>query len=186
METRDCIKSRRSIRRFTEQAVADEVLKELLEAARWSPSWANTQCWEIIVIKEQATKEKLASLLAANNPAAKGLPEAPVVLVFCGKLGTAGVKKGEMITNKGDWFMFDLGIACQNFCLAAHDMGLGTVHVGNIDHQAIDKLLGLPADICSVEVIPLGYPARESNPPPRKELETFVHLEKYGQPINFK
>lgn len=186
METRECIKSRRSVRKFTDQAVSDEQLHELLEAVRWSPSWANTQCWEVVVIKEQANKEKLSQLLAENNPATKGILQAPVVFVLCAQKGRAGVKKGEMQTDKGDWFMFDVGIASQNLCLAAHDMGLGTVHVGSINHRVIDQLLELPDNICSVEVIPLGYPAQEPKSPPRKELETFVHAEKFGQAFKIK
>lgn len=181
METKDCIKGRRSIRRFTEQAVSDEQLQELLESIRWSPSWANTQCWEVVVVKEQANKEKLTELLSPNNPATKGLLEAPLVFVLCAKKGRAGFKKGEMQTDKGDWFMFDIGIAAQNLCLAAHDMGLGTVHVGHFNHQGVDQLLELPEGICSVEIIPVGYPAQEPNSPPRKELESFVYAEKFGQ-----
>lgn len=185
METRECIKSRRSIRRFTEQSISDETLTELLEAIRWSPSWANTQCWEMVVVKDQATKEKLADLLHPNNPATKGVLGAPVVFVACGKKGVAGYKKGETQTNKGDWYMFDLGIACQNLCLAAHDLGLGTVHVGSIEHQKIDELLGLPEGVESVEVIPVGYPVKEGSAPPRKELNEFIFIDKYGQKLNF-
>lgn len=180
METRDCIKSRRSVRRFTEQVVTDEQLQELLEAVRWAPSWKNTQCWEVVVIREQANKEQLAQMLSENNPAIKGILQASLVLVLCAKKGIAGVKNGEMETDKGDWYMFDLAIAGQNLCLAAHDMGLGTVHVGHINHKAIDQFLELPADICAVEIIPLGYPAHESKSPPRKGMEAFVHTEKYG------
>lgn len=186
METRACIKSRRSVRRFTEQAITDEQLQELLEAVRWAPSWKNSQCWEVVVVKEQTNKEKLVQMLRENNPAAKGILQAPLVLVLCAKKGIAGIKNGEAETNKGDWFMFDMGIAGQNLCLAAQDMGLGTVHVGHIDHKAVDQLLELPDNICSVELIPLGYPAHESKTPPRKELGNFVHSEKYGQAFTFK
>lgn len=76
--------------------------------------------------------------------------------------------------------MFDVGIAAQNLCLAAHDLGLGTVHVGLINHQAVDELLGLPSDVESLEIIPVGYPEKVGNAPPRKELSEFVHWDKYG------
>lgn len=184
METRECIKSRRSIRRFTDQPVSDEVLTELLEAIRWSPSWGNTQTWEIIVVKDQDTKEKLSECIPPNNPACKGIPQAPMVIVVCAKLGLSGYKNGEVLTDKGDWYMFDAGVAGQNLCLAAHDLGLGTVHVGTLNHKVIDELLGLPADIKSVEIIPVGYPAKAGNAPPRKELSEFVHLERYGEKLN--
>lgn len=187
METRMCIKGRRSIRKFTEQTISDEQLHDLLEAIRWSPSWANTQCWEVVVIKDQANKEILAKMLSENNPTTKGVLQAPLVLVLCAKLGVSGGGHGshdtpdKMATDKGDWFMFDVGIACQNVCLAAYDMGLGTVHVGHIKHKEIDQWLGLPEDVCSVEVIPVGYPAKEGKAPARKQLEEFVYFEKYGQ-----
>lgn len=181
MDTMECIKSRRSIRRFTEQEISDEVLRKLLEAIRWAPSWANTQCWEIIVVKDQDIKEKLAAEVLPNNPATKGIIEAPVLIVACGKKGKAGFKKGEAQTDKGDWYMFDLGIACQNLCLAAHSLGLGTVHVGSLNHKGINKVLGLPEDVESVELIPVGYPAKEGSAPPRKELNEFIFIDRYGQ-----
>jgi len=180
METRECIKTRRSIRRFTDQDVPEEVLKEVLEAVRWAPSWSNTQCWEIIVVRDEETKQKLASLTAPNNPATKGVAAAPVILVLCGRKGVSGYKEGRLDSQKGDWCMFDLGIAAQNICLAAHDMGLGTVNVAWVDNKEIDKLFDLPPDVESFEIIPLGYPARTGNAPPRKELSEFVHWEKYG------
>lgn len=185
METRECIKSRRSIRRFTEQMISDELLIELLEAIRWSPSWGNTQTWEVVVVKDQATKEKLSECIPASNPACKGVAQAPVVIAVCGKLGSSGYKKGEVLTDKGDWYMFDAGIACQNLCLAAHDLGLGSVHVGTLNHKVVDEILGLPADIKSLELIPVGYPAKEALAPPRKELGNFVYMERYGQKMNF-
>ncbi len=183
METKECIKNRRSVRNFTAQEIPGETLLELLEAVRWSPSWANTQCWELIVVKDKAKKEKLAELLSERNPATKAVVQAPLVLVFCGKKGVSGYKKGVAASNKGDWFMFDVGIACQNFCLAAHDLGLGTVQIGNFDHRGVDKFLNLSGDVESVAIIPVGYPSGDSAAPPRKEIRAFVFLESYGNKL---
>ncbi len=185
METRDCIKSRRSIRRFTEQPISDELLMELIEAIRWSPSWANTQTWEVVVVKDPVVKEKLAGCVSETNPAYKGLLQAPVIMVVCGRVGSAGYKNGEAATERGDWYMFDAGIASQNMCLAAHDLGLGTVHVGSLNHQAVDELLGLPEDVNSLEIIPVGYPAKEGSAPPRKKPESFVFVDHYGNHADF-
>ncbi|QGT98707.1 Nitroreductase [Candidatus Syntrophocurvum alkaliphilum] len=182
MNTLECIKTRRSIRRFTDQPIPDDVLTQLLEAIRWSPSWANTQCWEVVIVKEQASKEKLVELLTENNPATKGVLQAPLVVVVCGKKGISGFKRGEAQTVQGDnWYLFDAGIACQNLCLAAHSLGLGTVNIGSFDHKKTGEFLGLPEDIEPVEIIPVGYPAKEGKAPPRKELSEFVHVEKFGQ-----
>ena len=184
METIECIKTRRSIRRFTDQPVSDEVLKEILEAVRWAPSWRNTQCWRIIVVKDPSIKASLSQLLSENNPATKGVQEAPLLLVLCAQLGISGYTEKGPAGNKGDWFMFDAALAAQTLCLAAHALGLGTVHVGNIKHAEVDKLLGLPEDIVSVEIIPLGYPAQTPDPRPRKEIPQFVFLDRYGQSLD--
>lgn len=184
METRECIKTRRSIRRFTDQPISNETLVELLEAIRWAPSWANLQPWEVIVVKDQDLKEKLAACVPPTNPAHKGITQAPVVIAVCCKLGLSGYKGGQALTDKGDWYMFDGGIACQNLCLAAHDLGLGTVHIGTLNHKVVDELLGLPSDVKCLELIPVGYPAKEGTAPPRKELESFVHIDRYGTAFN--
>ncbi|MGI6452196.1 MAG: nitroreductase family protein [Syntrophomonadaceae bacterium] len=184
MDTLECIKTRRSIRNFSDQPIHDNVLEELLEAVRWAPSWANTQCWELIVVKDPETKKQLAGLLAENNPATRAMTQAPVVIVTCARLGTSGFKKGQMLTDKGDWYMFDMGIAAQNLCLAAHNRGLGTVHVGSFNHAAVGQLLNVPEGVAVVELIPLGYPAKVGNAPPRKEIKDFVFSESYGNTIN--
>ncbi len=181
MDVLECIKTRRSIRRFTDRPISEETLSQVLEAVKWAPSWANTQTCEIVLIKDAKAKEKIAGLLAPNNPATKGVLQAPVLVVICAKMGSAGFKNNEEVTNKGDWSMFDAGIASQNLCLAAHSLGLGTVHVAYLDHQALDEYLALPDDVQSIEVIPVGYPARVGNAPPRRDLSEFVHKEKYGE-----
>lgn len=168
MDTLTCIKTRRSIRNFTDQKITDSVLTELLEAVRWSPSWANTQCWEVIVVKDQAIKEKIAAVMGSNY-STKAVIGAPVVMVMCAIKDRSGNK------------MFDMGIASQNLCLAAHNLGLGTVHIGGFDHTHLDKLMRLPENIETVHIIPVGYPAREGNAPPRKELAEFIHLNYYDQ-----
>ncbi|KUG02407.1 nitroreductase [hydrocarbon metagenome] len=180
MDTMTCIKNRRSVRRFTEQEVPDEILDELLEAVRWAPSWHNTQCWEVVVVRGKENKEAIIEQLTPGNPSAKGVRQAPVVLVFCARTGVSGYIKGNPQTIKGDWCMFDMGIAGQSFCLAAHARGLGTVHIGAFDHKEVDRILGLPEEVESVEIIPLGYPAQAGVKPARKERHQFVHYEKYA------
>lgn len=180
MDTLECIMTRRSIRRFTEESIPEEVLEKLLEAVRWAPSWANTQAVEIIILKDKNAREKIVEFLSPNNPSAKGVVNAPIVAIICAKIGLAGYKDNKAVTNKGDWYMFDAGIASQNLCLAAHALGLGSVHVGYIDHQELDEYLDLPSGVKSVEVIPIGYPAKIGNAPPRRQINEFVHREKYG------
>jgi nitroreductase len=175
----EVIKARRSIRKYEEKEVPEELLNQVLEAMRWAPSWANTQCWEVIVIKDSATKQHLQETLAKGNPAAKAVVEAPLLLAICGKLESSGYYKNEVTTKFGDWFLFDLGLATQNLCLAAHDLGLGTVVVGLFDHDATKSILGVPAGYELVTLIPLGYPAKVSSAPKRREIGEFTHYGKF-------
>jgi nitroreductase len=66
--------------------------------------------------------------------------------------------------------MFDTALALENMVLAAHSLGLGTVHIGLFDHKKVEALLGVPEGFCVFEMIPLGYPDGEAKAPPRKEL----------------
>jgi nitroreductase len=75
--------------------------------------------------------------------------------------------------------MFDVALAMQNLALAAHSLGLGTVHVGLVDARKAAEILGLPDGVVFVEMSPLGYPAEEPKGPPRKELSEIVFQERY-------
>lgn len=173
------IKQRRSIRNYTDREVPDTVLNQVLEAVRWSPSWANTQCWEIVVVRDPDMKRKLQGTLSKRNPATRSMVEAPIVLILCGKTRSSGYYHNEVTTKFGDWILFDLGIAMQTLCLAAHDLGLGTVIVGLFDHTRVMELLGLPEEYEVVAMTPLGYPARGTSAPKRREASEFTHYDAF-------
>ena len=177
-ELMDIIKGRRSVRKYEDREVPEELLTQVLESVKWSPSWANTQCWEIVVVKDPATKEKMAATLI-KNPATKAMVQAPVVLAVCGKLKSSGYYNDQATTKFGDWFMFDLGIAAQDICLTAYSLGLGTVIVGLFDHNKVDEILGVPEGYNVVSLIPMGYPAKKTEAPKRREIAEFRHDEKF-------
>lgn len=182
MELKQAILERRSIRKYKANPVSDSQVKAIMEAARWAPSWANTQCTRFVVIRDTLTKNQLADIIKeSRNPAAEAVRTAPVVIAACAQLKASGYYKGEVRTDKGDWFMFDVALALQNLTLAAHEQGLGTVHIGLFDAPKAAKVLGLPHDAALVELLPLGYPDEHPDPRPRKELSEIVFYEKYGQ-----
>jgi nitroreductase len=183
MQTLEAIKTRRSVRKFSDQPVEPEKLQAVLEAVQQAPSWSNMQCWSLVVVQDQELRAKISELSFVesffatygykSNPAQKGLAQAPIVLVACADPQQSGDLRGEQ------YFMADLGIATQNLMLAAHDLGLGTVFVGVFDEEQLKTMLGIPAAIRIVGLFPLGYPAGEvKGGPPRKPLNEFVH---YGQ-----
>jgi len=175
----DVIKGRRALRKFEDKDVPEELLNQILEAVQWSPSWANTQVWEIIVVKDPAIKEKLSQTLTPKNPSTKAIANAPVVFAICGKLKTSGFFNDQVITKLGDWFMYDLGLASQSLCLAAHHLGLGTVIVGAFDIDKAEEIVGLPGEYRMVSLIPLGYPAQDPPAPKRREISEFAHVDRF-------
>jgi nitroreductase len=173
------ILGRRSIRRYQEKEIPDEILSRLFEAARWAPSWANAQPWEIVVVKDRAIKEKIQGTVSSRNPSSLAIVNAPVLLVVCGQLKKSGYYNDQYPTKFGDWFMYDLGLATENLCLAAHDSGLGTVIVGLFDHDRVGEAINLPADHEVLVLIPLGYPDQDPKPPKRREKNEFVHYDTF-------
>ena len=178
-EFREIVKGRRSIRKYQDKEIPEQTLEELLEAIRWSPSWANSQCWEVILVRDAATKAKLADTLGKANPAQRAVAQAPVVWAFAAGLKSSGYYKGEMTTKFGDWFMFDTGIVAQTLCLAAQNLGLGTVIVGMLDHDKAGEVLGVGENYEVVVLIPMGYPNQEPKAPKRREQSEFTHYNKF-------
>ncbi len=175
MDVLDAIRDRRSIRRFDGRPIDDATLETILEAARWAPSWANTQCARYTIVTSPELKEGLVATFSERNPARPGALEAPCMLVLSAKKAVSGFKKGEPVTEKGEcWYMFDVGLAAQNLTLAAFSLGLGTVHVGAFDATRAARLISLPEDEVIVELIPIGYPTKDAAAPPRKELTELV------------
>jgi nitroreductase len=181
MDLMEAIKGRRSIRKYRPDPIPESTLQKIMEAVQWSPSWANTQCWEAVLVKDPKIKSELATALTKTNPALSSMTDAPLILVLCGKKGVSGFKKGEAVTVKGDWLMFDTGIAMQTLCLTAYSLGLGTVVVGMFDHKKAEEILGVPQDVEVVAMTPLGYPAAEGSAPKRKEISEFVFSDHYGK-----
>jgi nitroreductase len=182
MDLIQVINDRRSIRKYRPDPVPDEILLQILEAARQSPSWANTQAPRFVVVKDQATKEALAGTFSEHNPGRHTLIEAPVAVCLFGKNESSGYFGGNAATAKGDWLLFDAGIFMEHFVLAAWNFGLGTVHMGLFDHAAVKKILDIPDGYEVVELSPLGYFDTMPAAKPRRPLEETVHLNKFGQP----
>jgi nitroreductase len=184
MELQEAILKRRSVRKFTEDVVTDEELRQIFETVRWSPSWANTQVWEFIVVREKAFIEKVIGTYAEKNPATKCSLTASALIVACAKTGISGGYGGEEVTATHNWYMFDLGLAVQTLCLKAHELGLGTIVVGLMDHEACEKILAVGEGRKVVAVIPIGRPAappREG--PSRKPVSEIVYLNSLDKAI---
>ena len=177
MNTVDCIKSRRSVRKFTEQKVPHEVLEELVELARWAPSWKNTQIARYVAIEDEALKNRIAeeATIPWNEGIIKG---APVLMVMTYVEKRSGFERdGSFSTTKGDrWQNFDCGVAAATFGLAAHELGLGCVVLGIFEEKKLAEMLELPEGMGVACLMPLGYPAEEPTAPKRKEVADLLSV----------
>lgn len=180
MDLTSAIKERRSIRKYKTDPIPDNLIEQILDSARWAPSWANTQCVKFIVIKDAEMKQKLQNTLSPTNPARNAMLQAPVIIAAFAETNKAGYKKGEPVTDKNEWFMFDTALSLHNITLTAYSLGLGTVHVGFFKAKEVRALLNIPEDMAVVELMPLGYPDETPIAPQRKPLNEIVFYEKWN------
>jgi nitroreductase len=183
MDFLKAMRERRSVRKYRSDPIPDEILIEVLEAARWSPSWANKQVWRFIIVKDQHTKERLQDTLRPTNPARRAITDAPVLICVAAQRGLSGYGRGEALTDKGDWFMFDAGIAMEHIVLAAWNFGLGTVHVGSFNAKNAEAILKIPEGFSIVEMTPIGYFDETPGQTPRKPLSEIAFLNAFGEPL---
>jgi len=177
MEFLDCVRGRRSVRQFTGEPVAHEKIERAVQAASYAPSWKNHQIARYLVIEDPALKERIAAecMMGRKYNAAivRGAPALVLVNIVTGLTGYAA--DGSFATSKGDrWEMFDAGLAAQTFCLAAYDMGLGTVIMGVFDEDAVAGIVGLPAGRKVAALIAIGHPAEAPDMPRRKAAAELV------------
>jgi len=178
----ETILKRRSVRKFKKTEIPEEIISKMLEAARFAPSWANTQCWRFILVKELETKEKISEAFPTRNPGFSSLLTAPLVVVAFAEKFKSGFYKGEASTNKGEyWYMFDVALALQNMVLTAWENGIGSVYLGLFDAQKVANSLNIPVDYEVVAILPFGYPDEEPKCPPRKSLEEIVFYESFSE-----
>lgn len=177
MELMECIKSRRSVRKYTDEPITHEVIEEIIDAARFSPSWKNTQIVRYNIIEDKEIMNKIATdCVLGFEFNTKTLSRATSILVVSYITKRCGYERdGSFSTAKEDrWEMFDAGVATQTFCLAAHDKGVGTCIMGIFDEEKIAELIGLPENQKIGAVIAMGYPVFSPDAPPRKEVNDLV------------
>lgn len=187
------MRTRRSIRRYTDQPVGGEAVVRLLEAAIWAPSAHNRQPWRFVAIQTEAVKlalaEAMGARLRADRLADGDPPEAveadaarsrarmaasPVVVAVCLSMADMG-SYPDTRRKKAEYLMAaqSVAMAVQNFLLAAHAAGLGACWMCAplFCPEAVSAALGLPADWEPQALITLGYPANVGKPASRKSME---------------
>ncbi|MDO4262481.1 MAG: nitroreductase family protein [Eubacteriales bacterium] len=180
MEAIQCIRGRRSVRRFTGEKVPHGTIEAIVETARYAPTWKNTQTARYLVIENRETLERIADECTAGSAHNTGIiREVPALVVLSYVEKRSGYERdGSFTTSKGDaWEMFDAGIAAQTFCLAAYEKGVGTCIMGIFDEELVAKAVGLPEGQRVGALIAVGYPEGEPAAPARKEAAELLSFD---------
>jgi nitroreductase len=151
MDVMEAIHTRRSIRKFQQKAVPDDLVRDLLAAAMSAPSAGNQQPWQFVIITDREILGKVPGL----NPYAAMAKDAPLAILICGDLALEKFP--------GYWVQ-DCSAATQNLLLAAHGKGLGAVWTGiyptNDRVEGFTKLCNLPEKVIPLALVVIGYPAQ--------------------------
>ena len=163
MDAITAIKERRSVRKFKNEKVDREIMKEIVDISRWAPSWVNYQIARYTLVDNEEMIKEIANEgvngFVYNIDTLKNAKGVAVLSFLKGKSGTYDKK---YVTSKGStWEVFDAGIACQTFCLAAHAKGVGTCIMGVIDEKSIAKIVNLPEEETVAALIVYGYEDEE-------------------------
>lgn len=174
MDAISIIKERRSVRKYKDEIVDRKTMEEIVDIARWAPSWANTQIARYTLVDDEETISKLTTDgvqgFAYNINTLKNAHGVAVLSFVRGKSGRLD-KYGDFDnSNAHFWEAFDAGIACQTFCLAAHAKGVGTCIFGVIDDDAIAKIVSLPEEETVAALIVYGYADGHPQPTSRKPV----------------
>lgn len=183
----EAIGKRRSIRKFKPDPVPDEMINQILEAARLAPSGTNRQPWRFQIITEGALKKRLFEEATFGG---EHIVQAPVIIVCGSELLT--FVKGHQLAPPGseyygaeseNWddlkpFVPDAhmytAIAVEHMVLAATALGLGTCWVQRIKFGQVARVLGWPRHIIVLTLLLVGYPDEEPPPRPRITMEDIV------------
>ena len=180
MNTIECIKTRRSVRSYTEQPIEREVIEKIAEAASYAPSWKNSQTIRYWIVSDHEKIKKIADEgVCGFEFNANTLKRCTMLAVQTVVTGTCGYEPdGSFSTNKEDgWEMYDAGVSAQTFCLAAHEYGVGTVIMGLIDDEKISQILGIPETETVSSLIAMEYPSEERPAPGRKTVGELVRFD---------
>jgi nitroreductase len=165
MTLSELIRKRYSVRGYKPDPIEEDKLQHVLDAARWAPTAANRQRFQLIVVHTAGREQELRRIYDKD-----WFVQPPLVICACRyPMDPARQRK--------DYTDVDIGIVVDHLILAAAELGLGTCWIGAFDPTAAREVLGLPGEVEPVVFTPLGYPADLPRPKQRKPLSELVRYE---------
>lgn len=155
MTVEQAVNLRQSARKYIDKEVEAEKLEKCLQAARLAPSACNAQPWTFVVVNDRILAKKVGEATVTIGMNKFG-PDAPVYLVIVMEKPNFTSKVGTLIKDI-EYPLMDVGIAAENFCLQATELGLGTCMIGWFDKKKVKSLLNIPKNKDVVLLVSLGY-----------------------------
>lgn len=163
MDVREAVAKRRSVREYTDQAVSQEAVNVLIEAAHLAPSANNRQDWKFIIIRDKEVIANIAEISGQDF-----ISTAPLVIAGVG-LNPTRVMRCDVPP-----YAVDVTIALTQITLVATSLGLGSCWIGGFPQEPMRELLGVPEDCKIVQLLTIGYPADEPRRRIRKPITEIV------------
>lgn len=177
MEFSELVKHRQSDRKYSDKPVEKEKILKCIETVRLSPSASNSQPWKFIIIDEPDLKNQIADC-AASLGMNKFTLQSPVIIALVQEQMNILTLLGSKIKKK-DFSLLDIGIAVNQFCLQAADLGLGTCIIGWFDEPRVKKLLHIDRTKRVQLLIALGYSEAQNRKKVRKPIDEMCSWNKY-------
>ena len=177
----EVIEKRRSIRKYKKTPVSKDLIKTILRSAFLAPSGHNTQPWEFIIVDDNSVKKKIAEVSHKQ----KWMNSAPVFIVCIADIRSR-INDEEEIAVDEETSIFELkqiirdtAISIEHLILEATEQGLGTCWVAWYRQEDLRPVLSIPEDKYVVGIVTVGYSDEEPSPRPRKNIDEFIHRNKW-------
>lgn len=174
MELNECIKKRRSIRKFSGRTVGIDQIYQILEAGIQSPTAGNAQDWRFVIVKDKKKKEQLAKAALKQY----FITKAPYLIVVCSD--TYKIKK--VYRKRGDLYAVqDTAAAIMTMLLKITDLGLASCWIGAFNENEVSRVLRLPEEVRPLAILPIGHSTEKAISKKRiLALEKITFFEEYG------
>jgi len=164
MDVSECIRTRRSIRRYFDIPVPFEYVAQILDAGIHAPTAGNLQAIKFIVVTDEQKKLKIADACMTQS----WISTAPVIIIICSEAEKLDRMYG--LRGKKLYSTQDCTCAAENMLLEAHNLDLGACFVSAFENEPLADILDIPKDIIPMVIIPLGYPDEQVPKPSKYEL----------------
>ncbi|MFW5852787.1 MAG: nitroreductase family protein [Nanoarchaeota archaeon] len=174
MELIEGIRTRKSVKKYLDKPVPNDLIGAVVESGSMAPSSGNKQNWKFVVVKNPTTQDQIAKHCNEQY----WMASAPVFIVVCSDDDTIVRFYGNR--GKTVYSIQNCAAAMQNMLLAAHSLGLGSCWVSEFDEVELANDIGLSSGARVQAILTLGYPTKEVHKKTFRPLKNIMFLESYG------